>query len=77
MRIYNTICGPFATCTHSVRVVCDERLNRLYAVLRTHKQELDKCVPLDMKGVSATLQSGRYTLSYPRGRMVQEQMIRL
>ena len=42
MRIYNTICGPFATCTHSVRVVCDERLNRLYAVLRTHKQELDK-----------------------------------
>ena len=30
---------------------------------------VEQNVPLDTwKGVSATLQSGRYTLSYPRGR---------
>ena len=33
---------------------------------------LDISFPLDSSGVSAPLQSGRYTLSYPRGRYYQK-----
>ena len=35
----------------------------------------DNSSPSILKGVSATLQSGRYTLSYPRGRIMQVNLV--
>ena len=52
-------------------MINDRKLCFFYLIMRS-RSEANYFIPLDMKGVSSTLWSGRYILSYPRGRFNTE-----